>query len=136
MVTNMVTDSDDQSLYLNYGLMGSVLEIPSGGLEMAYVHVSLNGPTISESYEVWGKFIREYHGKIQRADDITTHYLGYWTDNGAFYYYNTEVNKTYEQTLFDLKDYFTNEQIPVRYFQVNFVLILSLAIYKIISRDN
>ena len=37
--------------------------------------------------------------------------LGYWTDNGAFYYYNTlGENTTYEDTLLELNDYFTQER--------------------------
>ena len=130
MITNLMTNTDDENVYLNYGLMGSVTEIPPGGLELAFVHVSLNNVNIAEAYEIWGQFMREYHGKTQRADDITTHYLGYWTDGGAYYYYNTERNKTYEQTIFDLKDYFEQEQIPFKYFQVSKNCIKSKNILK------
>ncbi len=36
---------------------------------------------------------------------------GYWTDNGAFYYYNTlGENKTYEDTFLELNNYFTNQR--------------------------
>lgn len=41
--------------------------------------------------------------------------LGYSTDNGAYYYYQTEPNKTYEQTLYDVKDYADAQGIPYKY---------------------
>ena len=35
--------------------------------------------------------------------------------NGAYYYYNTEPSKNYEQTLYDVKDYAEAQKIPYRY---------------------
>ena len=29
-------------------------------------------------------------------------YLGYWTDNGAYYYYHTEEGKNYQETMMDV----------------------------------
>jgi hypothetical protein len=46
-------------------------------------------------------------------------YLGYWTDNGAYYYYRTEPDKNYETTLLDVNDYLKRESIPARYFQLD-----------------
>jgi hypothetical protein len=34
-----------------------------------------------------------------RLNDITTNYLGYYTDNGAYYYYHTETELNYEETI-------------------------------------
>ena len=42
-------------------------------------------------------------------------WAGYWTDNGAYYYYNTVPNATYEETLILLKEYFDTEDIPIKY---------------------
>jgi hypothetical protein len=45
--------------------------------------------------------------------------LGYWTDNGAFYYYNTlGENISYEQTLLELHKHFndTRHQIDKNYY--------------------
>lgn len=44
-------------------------------------------------------------------------YLGYWTDNGAYYYYNTEPGFDYERTMIDVGRYITDIGLPVRYFQ-------------------
>ena len=66
--------------------------------------------------------------------DYSLNYLGYSTDNGAFYYYQTEDHqpgkrgppytpgKTYEETLIDVKHY--ADSIGVPYKCGNFDMIL------------
>ena len=44
---------------------------------------------------------------------------GYWTDNGAHYYYHTLPDSDYEETLLRLRDHFVREDIPVRYIQID-----------------
>ena len=48
--------------------------------------------------------------------DFTLRYLGYSTDNGAFYYYNTEKGKNYEETMIDIQKYSVQKGIPYKYF--------------------
>ena len=51
------------------------------------------GNTFDEAFSKWGSALRKYHGKsvdgIQR--DVARKYLGYWTDNGAYYYYSSNL---------------------------------------------
>lgn len=49
-----------------------------------------------------------------RESDLTNNYIGYWTDNGAFYYYNTEDGKNYQQTILDVKTYAEKMKLPYR----------------------
>ena len=46
----------------------------------------------------WGEVLRQYHRKDteEQHTDVVTNYLGYWMDNGAYYYYNTLPNMTYQ----------------------------------------
>ena len=37
------------------------------------------------------------------------------TTDGAYYYYKTEENKNYEETVLDLKQYTLDERIPVQW---------------------
>jgi hydroxymethylpyrimidine pyrophosphatase-like HAD family hydrolase len=43
-------------------------------------------------------------------------HLGFWTDNGAYYYYKTERGINYEDTLVIINEYFKNHNIPIQYF--------------------
>ena len=43
---------------------------------------------------------------------------GYWTDNGAYYYYKTLEGLNYEDTLIELRKNLNELQIPARYLEV------------------
>ena len=48
---------------------------------------------------------------------ITLKYLGYWTDNGAYYRYHTQPNTDYAQTMLDIARYIGNISLPVHNYQ-------------------
>ena len=80
--------------------------------------------------------MRNYYNKTPIENDLVNDYLGYWTDEGdfnciwqnfntktkaftifylgAYYYYNTEEGKNYEETILDIINNFTGEAIPYR----------------------
>lgn len=98
------------------GIMGGVSTIPAGYHQDFIMYYDQG---INKAFEGWGKTLRNFYGKStqQQEGDITIKYLGYWTDNGAYYYYNTEGSKNYEQTILDVRDYINKMNIPYRYFQ-------------------
>jgi hypothetical protein len=53
------------------------------------------------------------------GDDLATKYLGYWTDNGAFYYYNPLAGSSYEETLVAVADGLAAAGVPVRYLNLD-----------------
>lgn len=57
--------------------------------------------------------------KSSMFHDFALNHLGYYTDNGAYYYYMTETNKTYEETIIDMKQYALSQNIPFRYLQLD-----------------
>lgn len=48
-------------------------------------------------------------------NDPVINYLGYLTDEGAFYYWNTEIGQNYETTVLDIISNFTAIDIPYRW---------------------
>ncbi len=44
---------------------------------------------------------------------------GFWTDNGAYYYYQTEEGMDYEETLNGISAYCEENDIPVRYLDLD-----------------
>ena len=84
------------------------------------MQVTVHGLLSARSaFEEWGKIMTRYHGKTDAARkfDLTVNYVGYYTDNGAYYYYNTEEGKTYEQTVNDVVDHASFKEIPYKYLQ-------------------
>ena len=52
--------------------------------------------------------------RVALKADLVTNYLGYWTDNGAYHYYNTlTTNTTYEETLVALAAGLAEAGVPV-----------------------
>jgi len=99
---------------IDFGLMGSVKIVNSGFTLSTIFHWSSNG--IQRGILEWGHSLRRSYKKIDNRDeDVTLNYLGYSTDNGAYYYYITEKGKNYEDTLIDLADALSADNIPVRY---------------------
>ena len=60
--------------------------------------------------------LRQHNGKATNIEntDLATNYLGYWMDNGAYYYYNPLPNTSYQDTVLQLHANFS-ERIPVRW---------------------
>jgi hypothetical protein len=101
---------------LNHGIMGNVTEIPVGFHLQTLLFV---GEGINSAMSEWGTLLREVYNKPDllsaRERDITLQYLGYNTDNGAYYYYNTVPDMNYQDTLIEVKKYSDEQQIPYAY---------------------
>eukprot|EP00466_Bigelowiella_natans_P005419 jgi/Bigna1/88692/estExt_fgenesh1_pg.C_360112 len=111
--------NDNSSNLLRYGIMGNVTEVPLN-FEMKFIVSADKG--INKAMHMWGEKLLKYYGKSRAAleQDLTINYLGYATDNGAWYYYNTEGNKSYEETLIEVRKQHTDKmKIPYRFLQID-----------------
>lgn len=105
---------------VNWGVKGGVKSIPAYRQRF----ILLAADSINQAFEDLGQALRLVSGtaakkNFYRQHDITLNYLGYWTDNGAYYYYNTELGTNYEKTLKDVYDYAKQNNIPYRYLQID-----------------
>jgi len=101
---------------LSYGVMGNVSRVPAG-FALETVVVASRG--INEAMVAWGDALLARSAKPRDGAwdgrDVTLQYLGYSTDNGAFYYYNMEPHQNYETTMLDVAAYARDEKIPYKY---------------------
>jgi hypothetical protein len=98
------------------GLMATVTEVPKGYSMETMVYLG-RGDTggINGAVRGYGQTMMKKHGTKRLTDaDTTLKYLGYSTDNGAYYYYKPAPGKSYEETLLDVHDYAAQEQIPYK----------------------
>jgi hypothetical protein len=60
-------------------------------------------------------------GKVRPANDATVELsrLGYWTDNGSFYYYHYDPARGYDGTLLDVAEAYKKLNIPLAYLQLD-----------------
>jgi hypothetical protein len=76
---------------------------------------------INHTWYEWGHALLALEGAKRPANDAdaTLKYLGYWTDNGAGYYYNYDADKGYAGTMQALVERYRAEQFPIRYLQLD-----------------
>jgi hypothetical protein len=78
-------------------------------------------PGINAAWQDWGSALVALSGKTVPANDadIGLRYLGYWTDNGANYYYHYDSTLGYAGTLEALAAHYRERAIPIRYLQLD-----------------
>jgi hypothetical protein len=123
----MAASAGSTSDGIEYGVQGSITEYPPG-YSLSYVLTMGPRGGVNRAMENWGDRLLSRYGKTRENtyQDYALNYLGYSTDNGAYYYYQTEDHapkrgppytpgKTYQQTLIDVKKYADSEAIPYKY---------------------
>jgi hypothetical protein len=110
----MATSLSQTNNTLEYGVVGSMLSIPANYNHSMIVSYSPRG--INEGMREWGQTMQRAYNRTNehRLNDLTINYLGYYTDGGAYYYYNTEQGKNYEETIVDIVH---NISLPFHYIQ-------------------
>ena len=107
----------DTGKSVHWGVMGNVSHVPAG-YSMSWLVVGVDAG-VNVAVRTWGDVALRYFNKRRgeaRERDFTLQYLGYSTDNGAYYYYYTEPAKNYQQTMADVAEYSRRVGIPFRYF--------------------
>ena len=110
--------SGDGKTHIASELRGTVTNIPAGFTQQTLVAY---GNGINHVWDQFGEALRAVTGKTMPANDsdIGLKYLGYWTDNGAFYYYHFDPELGYGGTLLKLAQHFREANIPVKYMQLD-----------------
>ncbi len=100
------------------GLNQGVRNLPKGFRDATLLVL---GKGINQVWNIWGHALTSLQGKKRPAndEDVGLKYLGYWTDNGAAYYYNYDLQKGYEKTLLDLMAYYREKGLPFHYLQLD-----------------
>ncbi len=103
---------------LNYGVEGEVEAIPP---DFSHSFILVRGRGINATLERWGALLRDRYGRerTDRYADTGLATLGYWTDNGAYYYYETEPGMSEEETLLAVKADADALGIPYGYMQLD-----------------
>lgn len=128
-LTNHMINFQTRSPSLNYdfacGLHGRLHQIEQSLSLSTILLASQTNQGINQITNLWGKLMLQYNGKehIKNQQDFHNDFyistLGYYTDTGAYYWYHTEGNLTYEQTFTQLKSYHVKNQIPIRYYELD-----------------
>jgi hypothetical protein len=96
----------------------SIATLPGG---FAHTVALVAGHGIGRTMSRWGDVLLQRGGKPRIANDATVDLerLGYWTDNGATYYYAFDTQKGYAGTLLAVRDAFAARGLPLGYLQLD-----------------
>jgi hypothetical protein len=100
------------------GVSTQIATLPQGFQQRTFLVVE---PGINRAFETWGHAMTALFGKTRPANDAdpSLNKIGYWTDNGATYYYQTANGQSYEQTLSGIKSNFDQLGIGLGYIQLD-----------------
>lgn len=110
--------SGDGASLVASGLNSGATNLPAGFTQRTLLAF---GRGINATWDTWGRALTDFNGKTRPANDadIGLRYLGYWTDNGATYYYNYDPALGYAGTLEALVTHYHERGIPIRYLQLD-----------------
>ncbi|HKE23465.1 MAG TPA: hypothetical protein VKB88_13955 [Bryobacteraceae bacterium] len=99
-------------------ISGQITTLPAG---FAHQTLLVIDGGINSALGTWGQTLTTIQGKVRPANDADPilNKLGYWTDNGASYYYATEGALSYMNTLEQVKAGFDNLGISLGYMQLD-----------------
>lgn len=104
-------------------LLASGLNLELSNVPAGWTHRSLLvvGGGIGHTVQMWGRALTDLTGKQRPGNqaDLLLKCFGYWTDNGATYYYNYDKGMGYAGTLLALRRRYQQEHIPLRYLQLD-----------------
>ena len=100
------------------GISPQISTLPAGFHHQTLLVVEAG---INRAFERWGGMLTALGGKRRPANDadLSLNRLGYWTDNGASYYYHAADSLSYEETLAAVKSNFDQLGIPPAYLQLD-----------------
>jgi hypothetical protein len=103
---------------LSSGIDPGVSALPAGFTQQTLL-VAGSGP--NQLFDTWGTAMTMLHGKVRPPNDadLTLQKLGYWTDNGAIYYYHFEPQLGSAGTLLAVKREFDQRGIALGYLQLD-----------------
>jgi hypothetical protein len=103
---------------LNGGLNPRLSSLPEG-----FTHQTLMvcDDSIHQAWDRWGHDLTALAGKARPANDQANELrqFGYWTDNGAYYYYKFDPAVGYAGTLLSVADAYRKLGIPLGYMQLD-----------------
>jgi hypothetical protein len=100
------------------GIQSNIATLPAG-FEVSTILVA--DTSFNRAYEEWGQALLSFTGKTLVGNDATPvlNKFGYWTDNGATYYYQTQAGADYQTTLKNVVSYFNTNGVPLAYVQLD-----------------
>ncbi|MHA1731645.1 MAG: hypothetical protein ACTSU5_06860 [Promethearchaeota archaeon] len=103
---------------IHHGFEGRIKDIPVGFEHSTLLYFTRG---INSAFVEFCNMLRSYYGVPPRdpySDPIVAN-LGFWTQNGAHYYYRKEKGMNYEDTILYCWEKFREMDLPINFFQLD-----------------
>lgn len=99
-------------------IVDAIQTLPAG---FSHATVIVFGNGMNRTFVTWGNALLGFSGKQRPTNEssVILSKLGYWTDNGAYYYYKFDPQFGYAGTLLAIRDEFKKLGIPLGYMQLD-----------------
>ena len=116
MATSLSQRQEGSYAALEYGVTGSMITVPANYTQSFIVFYSSNG--INKGVREWGQTMQRAFNRTQqhRLNDVSLNYMGYYMDNGAYYFHNTMPGTNYEDTTINIVNQI---QLPIHYMEIS-----------------
>ena len=116
MATSLWQRSETSYTALEYGVTGSMSTIPANYAQSFILFYSPRG--INKGVREWGQTMQRAFNRTQthRLNDLSLNYMGYYMDNGAYYFHNTMPGLNYEDTQVNIVNQI---KLPIRYMEIS-----------------
>lgn len=76
------------------------------------------GMGINAAVHAWGSVLQRFHQtwRLSSADDLVASRLGYWTDNGGYFYGGNPLSA---DLAFDVLGNLSQQGVPIQYLQLD-----------------
>ena len=103
---------------LSSGVSNRIAAFPAGFTHQTLLVLDRG---VNRTFDTWGNTLTTLRNKTRPANDadVSLNRLGYWTDNGATYYYSMEAPLSYAGTLAAVKADFDRQGIDLGYLQLD-----------------
>lgn len=115
LVSEMDTSANGE---MRSGISPKIASLPS---DFAHRTLLVFGDGVTSTLDTWGGVLQRMNHKqpIANDADVVLDRFGYWTDNGAKYYYKFDPALGYEGTLLAIRDEFNRLGVPLGYLQLD-----------------
>ena len=115
--TNSAQNSSAQQ-QITSGISPIIPSLPAGFTHGTWM---VFGNGITRTQDAWGEILQRWNHKqpVPNDADVVLNRFGYWTDNGATYYYKFIPSLGYPGTLLALRDRFQQLGVPLGYMQLD-----------------
>ncbi|XP_063585588.1 uncharacterized protein LOC134762973 [Penaeus indicus] len=107
---------DPEASRLDWGVQGLAEEIPPGFSLEVILHPQ--SQSVVRNIMSWGMALKKYHSTV-KIPDPTAEYLSYYTDNGAYHYYNPLPFANFRDAVLDVYNHSVQNDVPIRYLQLD-----------------